>query len=138
MKTDQIFIGNIRKCTKYDTHTIFSSSTYVGEQCIGSECFGYIDKDDELYKEDAVLVKIKNGGYVDLESFNSLLDYIRIYCDITKNGYILGGLMMPTSAYRAGGLFVDKDSLRLYYADKEQTSSVSVRKLKKQVEKNNR
>ena len=87
MKTDQIFIGDIRKCTKYETHTTFSSSTYIGDQCIGCDSFGYIDKDDELYKENAVLIKIKNGGYVDLERFNSILDYIRIYRDITKDGY---------------------------------------------------
>ena len=74
MKTDQIFIGDIRKCTKYETHTTFSSSTYIGDQCIGCDSFGYIDKDDELYKENAVLIKIKNGGYVDLERFNSILD----------------------------------------------------------------
>lgn len=138
MKTDQIFIGDIRKCTKYETHTTFSSSTYIGDQCIGCDSFGYIDKDDELYKENAVLIKIKNGGYVDLERFNSILDYIRIYRDITKDGYRLGGLMMSTSAHCIDSLFVDEKSLKPYYADKQQTDDISVHQLKKQVKKSNR
>ena len=138
MKTDQIFIGDIRKCTKYETHTTFSSSTYIGDQCIGCDSFGYIDKDDELYKENAVLIKIKNGGYVDLERFNSILDYIRIYRDITKDGYRLGGVMMSTSAHCIDSLFVDEESLKPYYTDKQQTDDISVHQLKKQVKKSNR
>ena len=135
MKTDQIFIGDIRKCTKYETHTKLSSSTYIGDQCIGCDSFGYIDKDDELYKENAVLIKIKNGGYVDLERFNSILDYIRIYRDITKDGYRLGRFMMSTSALCFDSLFFVEESLKPYYADKQQTDDISVHQLKKQVKK---
>ncbi len=64
MKTDQIFVGNIRKSIKYETHNAFSSSMYVGDQCIACSSFGHINTDDELFKENAVLIKIKNGGYV--------------------------------------------------------------------------
>ena len=95
--------------------------------------FGYITKEDELYKENAVLIKIENGGYVDLERFNSILDYIRIHKDITKNGYRLGGLMMSTSAHSRNCLFVDEKSLKPYYTEKQQFEDISVRKLKKQV-----
>ena len=138
MKTDQIFIGDIRKCTKYETHNTFSSSAYIGDQCIGCDSFGYIDEDDELYKENAVLIKIENGGYVDLERFNSILDYIKIYRDITKDGYRLGGLMMSTSGHCIGSLFVDEKSLKPYYDDKQRTDNISVHQLKKQVKKSNR
>lgn len=130
MKTDQIFIDDIRKCTKYETHHTFSSSTYIGDQCIDCESFGYIKEDDELYKENAVLVKIENDGYVDLEKFNSILDYIKIYRDITENGYRLGGLMMSTSAHSIGSLFVDEKSLKPYYANKQQADNISIRRLK--------
>ncbi len=138
MKTDQIFIGDIRKCTKYETHTTFSSETYFGNQCIACDSFGYIDSDDELYKENAILIKIENGGYVDLDCFKSFLDYFKIYQDITKEGYRLGGLMMSTKAHCINSLFVDKESLKPYYVDKQQTKNISVHKLKKQVKNNNR
>lgn len=136
MKTDQIFIGDIRKCTKYNTHTTFSSSMYIGDQCIGCNSFGYVDEDDELYKENAVLIKVKNGGYVDLENFNSILDYIKIHQDITKNGYRLGGLIMSTSAHCVNCLFVDRKSLKPYYTNKEQDNNISVHQLKKQINNN--
>ena len=132
MKPEQIFIGNIKKCTKYEEHTTFSSSMYIGNQCICCDSFGTIAVDDEIYKENAVLIKIKNGGYVDLERLNSLLDYIKIHQDITKNGYRLGGLMMSTSAHCIDSLFVDEESLKPYYTDEQQIGNISVHQLKKQ------
>lgn len=42
MQSDQIFIGNIRKNTKYEQLNTFSSSMYIGGQCIGCDSFGYI------------------------------------------------------------------------------------------------
>lgn len=138
MKTDQIFIGNIRKCTKYKMHTTLISSLFIGDQCVGSDSFGHIETDDELYKENAVLIKIKNGGYVDLERFNSILDYIKIYRSITKNGYRLDGLMMSTSAHCIDSLFVDEKSLKPYYSNKSQINNISVRQLKKEKKNNNK
>lgn len=136
MKPEQIFIGNIRRCTKYESHPVYSSNMYVNEQCLMSESFERIKKEDELYKEHAILIKIERGGYVDLERFNSILDHIRIHRDITKNGYRLGGLMMPTSAQYMGNLFVDEKSLKPYYTDNKQNNNISVRQLKKQIIKN--
>ena len=111
MRPEQIFIGNIRKCTKYESHTIFQSKTYMDEECIGFDFFGCLNIDDELFKENAILIKIEKGGYVDLERFNSILDYVKIYKDITKDGYVLGGLMMSTYSHGLDSLFVDKKSL---------------------------
>ena len=133
MKPEQIFIGNIKRCTKYEEYNTIVGSTYIGNQLICTDSFGYITKEDELYKENAVLIKIENGGYVDLDRFNSFLDYIRIHKDITKNGYRLGGLMMSTSAHSPNCLFVDEKSLKPYYTDKQQFEDISVRKLKRQV-----
>lgn len=131
MKPEQIFVGNIRKCTKYESHTTFQSETYINGRFIGGDGFGYIDTDDELFKENAILIKIEKGGYVDLERLNSILDYVRIYKDI-KDGYMLGGLMMPTSPHGIDNLFVDKKSLKPYYSN-EQTKNISVHQLKKQL-----
>lgn len=130
MKTEQIFIGNINKCVKYEERPTCIS---------GSDSFGHIVTDYELYKENVILIKIENGGYVDLERFNSILDHIKIKQAITEGGYILGGLMMPTYAYCMDALFVDKKSLRPYYAnaDEQQKKNISVHKLKKQVNNKN-
>lgn len=132
MKSEQIFIGNIRKCTKYEEHITFQSEICINGISIGCDSFGYFETDDELYKENAILIKIENGGYVDLERFNSVLDYIRIYKDISKDGFKLGGLMMSTSSHELNSLFVDENSLKPYYSN-EQTKDISLRQLKKQV-----
>ena len=136
MNTDKIFLGDIRKCTKYEVQKMYTFSTYINDQCIGCDSFGYVDCDDELFKEKAILIKIENGGYVDLENLNSILDYIKIYRDIKKDGYRLGGLMMSTSPHCVDSLFVDQDSLRPYYAKDQQVTDIPLRKLKKQVNNN--
>lgn len=136
MKTNQIFRGDIKKCTKYDVHTTFSSSTYIGGQCIGGASIGYVDDEYEIYKENAVLIKVKDGAYVDLESLNSILDYIRIYRDMLLRDYI-SGLIIPTSTYCANSLLINEETLKPYYADERQVEDVSVRELKKHFKNTN-
>ena len=53
MKPDKIFIGNLRRCTRYDMISTFSSSMYIGDDCLGTDSFGYIEKEDVLHKENA-------------------------------------------------------------------------------------
>lgn len=134
MKPEQIFIENIRKCTEYKENTTFQSKTYIDGECIGTDAIGFIESDDELFKENAILIKLKQGGYVDIERLNSILDYIKMRKDITKTGYILGGLIMSTSSHRIDSLFVDETSLKPYYNNKQQ-KNISVRQLKKQLRK---
>lgn len=136
MKSDQVFIGNIRRCTKYEENIALSCKTYIDGQLIGCERFGSIEEDDELYKENAILIRVKNGGYVDLERFDSILDYIRLYRLYTKNGFRLGGLIMSTSAYRLDDLFVDEKTLKPYYQTNEEVKDTSILKLKKQINYN--
>ena len=45
---------------------------------------------------------------------------------------------MSTSAHCIDSLFVDEESLKPYYANKQQTDDISVHQLKKQVKKSNR
>ena len=136
MKTDQIFIGNINKCTKYINHTTFSSGTFIGDTCICSDSFGYIEKEDEIYKENAILIKLKNGGYVDLENLNSIFNHLEVLTKTTRDGFYLGGIIMSTSAHCEDSIFVDSKSLVPYYAENKNNSNISARQLKKQIRKN--
>lgn len=115
MKIDMenVFIGTIRKCTKYDTHTTFSSEFYMGEICIGGDCFGYIESDSIVSKENAKLLKVTNGGYVDLDLLNSFLDEIKVKSKITKDGgFYTNGIIMGTSPNGVNNLFVDESTLK--------------------------
>ena len=132
MKIDMknVFIGTIRKCTEYNTHTTFSSSTYIEDDYIGTDSFGYIEYDSIISKENAKLLKVTNGGYVDLDLLNSLLDEIKVKSKITKNGFYTNGLIMSTDANKVGDLFVDESTLIQYEPLKEITRP-TVKKLKK-------
>ncbi len=132
MNTSQIFTGTIRRCTEHEVHSIFSLSTYIDGQCIGCDGIGSVHIDSEIYKENAVLIKLQNGDYVDLESLDSILDYIRIY---QSYSYGLRGLMMSSfQPNHVGELFVDDTSLKPYYGDEQASKHVSVYQLKKRVE----
>lgn len=90
----------------------------------------------DIFRENAILIKFTDGGYVDLDKLNSFLDYIGIYQDVTN--YHLRELIMSTSAHYLGSLFVDEESLKPYYDNLEQTKKISVHRLKKEVKNNNR
>lgn len=129
MKKDKIYIGNIRRCTKYESHKTVVTSANINNECIGSSGFGYTDSEDEMYKENAILIKTKNGGYVDLDNLNNFLDYLKVKNNTTKNGIRLDGLIMSTSADYLNCLFVDEGTLKPYY--KNQNSDISIIELKK-------
>jgi len=138
MKTDQIFIGNINKCTKYKIHNNFSSETFIGDQCICCDSFGYIEVENEVYKENAILIKLKNGGYVDLENLNSIFDHLKIAGTIKKEGFYLGGIIMSNYAHCNGSIFVDTKSLVPYRTKNKTYSNISVRQLKKNIIRKNK
>ena len=126
MKKDQIFIGDIKKCTKHDEHTILSI-----EGPFGGDFFGYTEVESELYKKDAILVKVTNHGYVDLEDLNSALDMLRVKKYITKSGWINNSWIMSTSPNYVDDLFVDSNSIRPYYKN-ENSEKISIKQLKKE------
>lgn len=130
MNPERVFIGNIKKCTKYERHTTFESSTYIGDECISIEHFGFVEQDSVIYKSHALLIQTKNGGYVDLENLNSILDHIKVLKDIAKNGYHLGGLIMSTSPHCKDCLFVDSKSLKPFF-ENTKIKNIPIRKLKK-------
>lgn len=131
MKPDKVFIGNIKRCTKYISHSRFTGNVFIGEECVNLSSFGYIESEDELYKENAVLVKTKNGGYIDLENFNSILDYLKIYKDDAQRDYNLWKTIMPTHSRGNNSLFVDENSLKPYFNSEDKKEEISIYQLRK-------
>lgn len=82
MKTTSIFIGDIKMCTEN----------------------GY-KYDSVLYKENAVLMKLKDG-YLDLEMLDLLCDYGQVKW--------AREFMFPSAAQGVNSLFVDEKSLIPY------------------------
>lgn len=112
IKLEKICIANLMQCTKYETHDYFTSSISIGDTPCFSDSFGFIEKDEELFEKDVYLLKIKKGGYVRLDSINTFGDYLKVNRCLTKGGFKLGGIMLSTSAWNNGDIFVDKKSLK--------------------------
>ena len=121
MKPDKVFIGNIKRCTKYISHSRFTGNVFIGEECVNLSSFGYIESEDELYKENAVLVKTKNGGYIDLE----------IYKDDVQRDYNLWKTIMPTHSRGSNSLFVDENSLKPYFNNEDKKEEISIYQLRR-------
>ena len=121
MSSNDIYIGDIRKCT-----------AYIGESlvCAYGNGFSGFELESELYKKDAILYRTKNGRYVDIDMINSIFDsfIIKRHESIDKLG-----LLMPTIAYGEDTLYIDKKTLKPYYRDEQ--VDISVRKLKRELHK---
>lgn len=97
MEESNLFIGNIKKCTKYETHKIISFSM---AGCCDS--FGYMEIEEELYKENAALIKTKDGKFIDIEDI----------LDISQIKKTKGKIKMTTYPTKKGCLFVDEKTLK--------------------------
>lgn len=132
MKIEQVCVGNLKICTKYEDHVSVSGETYIGGQLAFRESLGYVDVEDKLYKENVVLIKFANGGFVELEKLNSIFDYIKMRRDYKEKSFLLGGLILDDRAHRINDIFVDSESLKPYYKE-EQKKNVSIRRLKREI-----
>ena len=129
MKIDMenVFIGTIRVQA---THCIFTSRGYIVYACEGEENV------TSVLKENAILLKIKDGEYVDLDLLNNFLDEIKIKSQIIKNKIIKDSyfysnrLIMKTYPNRLNIYFVDESTLKKYTYP-NQTQKTTVKKLKK-------
>lgn len=113
---DNLFTGNIVQRTWEETRAYGS--------IVEGEVFNYI------LKENAILYKTKNGGYVDIESLNKNRDYrsvdkVTLEYGATKSKK--GIWVMPAASFSAAieetkrtrrdstlGIFVDLDTLKPY------------------------
>jgi hypothetical protein len=127
MNSERVFIGNIRKCTKYDMISTFKSETLIDGQPITSDSFGHIEKEDSLYKEGAILIKTNNGGYIDLTNVKSI-DEVLLPIMSKKSSFTTNSRIMTTHPFAKGQLFVDEETLRPYFI----RGNISIVQLKKQ------
>ncbi len=102
MEESNLFIGNIKKCTKYETHKTVSFSI---AGCIDS--FGHMEIKEELYKKNAALIKTKDGKFIDIENI----------LDISIIKKSKGKIKMTTYPTREGCLFVDEKTLKPYKSE---------------------
>ena len=103
MKIEGLYTGTILKCT------------HINDMLKDDidEFYGFFRYNYEMYKENVLLAKIKNGGYVEFDKLSSLINRIKIGKDINKNGWH-EGFMISTCPSCVGNYFVDEDSIKPY------------------------
>lgn len=94
--------------------------------------FGHIETEAKVYKENAVLVRIKDNAYVDIEGL-SLLDIVHLYLEnekrIKNNELCMPSL--PSGLYEEQ-LYVDSNSLKPYVTTDKKQKNISLMKIKRQ------
>ena len=120
MKLKKIYTGTIRKCSAYSLQQLY-------EKSLDTPVSGYSHAhiESKVEKENAILIKIKNGKYVDIDILKTLRDYLNIY---------FAELSLPSLSIhpsKEGELFVDKDSLAHYSNSKDYNKQISLKKIKK-------
>ncbi len=98
MKEDRIFFGNINQCTCY---------TRIKKQVNPKVEIDYILKKSELYKEKVLLMKAKNGLFVEIEGLN-ICELALVY------NASIGKKLMKTDPNHENDLYIDEKSLQPY------------------------
>lgn len=124
IKKENIFIGNIKRCTKYREVDMNEKDSHES---------GLVYYNSEVYAEDVILVKVSDNpvGYINLRSFESLLDYLKQNNIKDYEGPSLEEAILYTKVNGQGSIWVDSVSLKPYY--KKEKGKVKVRKIKRDV-----
>lgn len=126
VKIEKICVGNLMECTKYAMHTTMNFEGFGIQTGIG-----YTEKESKVLEEDVCLLKVKNGGYVRLDSIHKFSDYLRINQCLTKDGYKINKFMLGTSAVDLGEVFVNEESLKTIHDEVGKKNFCDIKKLQK-------
>lgn len=127
MKTELIYIGDIMKNKK--TKLVRTQ----GVQCM-SLSFGIssFNIEEEKHKENAILIKVGKGGYVDIDSIHSILDLLEIKMRLRKDGsFTTGGIILVNGQSPFEELYVDPNTIKPY-ENTEKRKNISIWQLKKE------
>lgn len=126
MKQENIFIGDIKKCLngKYTTGIGCAAGSSRNFQKHNIPTY-FKSLEDEVIKKDVILVRFKNGVYIDLDEIENVFDYLSLKLNIAMDKY---GIFMATNPQKINDVFVDYQSLKPYSTEKR---NVSIKQLKK-------
>lgn len=109
------------KCTKFQD---------IADFIFGDIEIGHTETETEIYKENAILIRTRNGFYVDIECLTQL-EIAYLYLENTKHSTTLKKAMgSHYHGYYKGELFVKQDTLKLYVPN-EDKKNISLLNLKK-------
>ncbi len=127
---ENVFWGDIKKCTK-EAKTIVTKQPYLIDDFeIKANSTKIIPPKTEDYKKDAILIRIPDQGFVDLDTLkDSFQIFYHLRKDIHQKEKELKTMIMTTYPRKKDDLFVNPGSLQPYYGP-NQNFKVRVKQLK--------
>jgi len=121
IKKENIFVGNIKKCTKYRKVDINKNK--------GAN--SYVVYNSEVYANDIILVKISNNPveYIILSTFEVIIDYLKENNLNELNDKFFEEQVFGIKAKGLGSTWVDNNSVKPYY--KNEKGKIKIKKIKK-------
>ncbi len=141
IKPNQVFIGSIRRCTKYEPFYILSCSTNTEKIERWQDAYScHYDTRSVPYKERAILIQVE-GGFVDVDRLKTIFDELKLKKAMQRKPdqkQSLGRLVIPTKAHGVKSLFVDVDSLEPYHYEdpQKEVPVVYLKKARKNSQRN--
>lgn len=130
IRPDDVFWGDIKKCTKEATTIVTKQSYLLDDFEIEANRTQIVPPETEDYKRGAILIKIKDQGFVDLDLLNdSFQTFYHLRKDIQQKEKELKTMIITTYPRKKDDLFVNPGSLQAYYGP-DQDFKVRVKQLK--------
>lgn len=117
---DQIYNGNISEVVHVDIVTESISPTVAVAKSVPKT---------QLIKEDACLIKIKDGLYVDIDNIRGLSDRIKLKRELRREKKKRNNLLIHTTGSLVEQLVVDDSGIKPLYPN--ENKKMPLRKIKK-------
>jgi len=125
MKSSDIFVGTIEKCSSAYFYNLYGKERYIGEFIINHREIGSIVSYSKQITDQAILIRVNEDKYIWINHLTNFMD------DLLVNlGFSIK--VINTSPSCDDELFVVKDSLKPYF-NNTQNENLSVNKLRKKV-----
>ena len=108
MRITSICVGNIKKITSLKKIYCGQIDTFSGT---ANKVKYKIETED--YKNEAVLIKIGDNKYIDIENINNVWDFVLLCINLTKSKDIVTETLIFHYA-SLGDLFIDKENSQYY------------------------
>lgn len=120
MKSENIFIGTVKKCGDIYWYNQFGEERFVGDFKIGSSITGSIHKYVNIIDDKAILIKINEDKYIYFDMITTPIEKILLSLGIPVK-------VIGTQPFHSNELYVDKKTLKPYFQNENE--NISIKKL---------
>ena len=126
MKKEQIFIGSVNICTKFEKEDLIVNSPSGNKYR-----FPMHNIEAKLFKTNIPLLKLKDDSYVCVDSIDGFKTYMELYNYLVSKGFSSSELVLCSCPSNENEIFVDVKSLTHYYDSENWKENTTIGNVKK-------